>query len=183
MAAPNRPPRKVVEFPLNVPQTVALKYSQGKLVAGQYGERMLFTLTDGRAMFVSPQVAGQIEAAGINVRESFTITQAWDGAKTSPRTWKVERLVGEQPNGTLVVPALPPERPEAKPAQRATSATPTPEEGSTRLIAESKALVDAYAAVLDHALTTHSGRVKPDEVKSIFLTCVINLAGSKRHAA
>ena len=43
-----------------------------------------------------------------------------------------------------------------------------------------RAFVDAYAAVLEHALTTHAGRVKPDEVKSIFLTCVIGGKGRAR---
>jgi hypothetical protein len=70
-----RTPRDVVEFVPNVPVTLALKYNQGKLIAGQYGERMMFTTTDDRIMFLHPATAGQIEAAGINVRESFTITK------------------------------------------------------------------------------------------------------------
>lgn len=113
MAAPqaNRPPREVVEFSPNVPVMVALKFNQGKHVAGQYGDRMMFSLVDGRVMFLAPDVAGRIEELGINVREPFTITQKWDGGKQSPRTWEVAKIapeIGEQPDGTFAVPKLPP---------------------------------------------------------------------------
>jgi hypothetical protein len=55
--------------------------------------------------------------------------------------------------------------------------------GAAVLVAESIALGDAYAQVLDHALTQHNNRVKPDEVKAIFLTAVINLSGGKTPTA
>ena len=64
-ATNNRPTRDVVEFPPNAPVTVALKYSQGRTISGQYGERVMFTLTDGRVMFLAPEVAGRIESLGI----------------------------------------------------------------------------------------------------------------------
>src|ERR1035438_1810054 len=67
-ATDKRQPRDVVEFPPNAPISVALKYSQGRTISGQYGERVMFTLTDGRVMFLSPEVAGRIESLGINVR-------------------------------------------------------------------------------------------------------------------
>lgn len=185
--AQQRTPRDVVEFAPNTPVTVALKYGQGKIVSGQYGERVLFTLADNRVMFLDPATAGQIEAAGVNVRENFTITLRWDGK--GPRTWEVARLAGEQPDGTFHVPvvkeSLTTPAVSPKPPMSAGSATggDTRARGAEVLIAESIALVDAYAAVLNHALTAHNGRVKPDEVKSIFLTCVINLAGGKIRAA
>ena len=49
-ATDKRQPRDVVEFPPNAPISVALKYSQGRTISGQYGERVMFTLTDGRVM-------------------------------------------------------------------------------------------------------------------------------------
>jgi hypothetical protein len=100
-----RAPREVVEFPLNVPVTVALKYAHAKTVSSQYGERFMFSLADGRVMFLDPEVGGKIEALGINVRENFTITRKWDEQKGSPVNWEVARVDGEQPNGTFVVPA------------------------------------------------------------------------------
>jgi hypothetical protein len=191
MAAPNaqRTPREEIHFAPNSPVTVALKYNQGRRIAGMNGERMLFTTCDDRVFFTSLEVAAQIEASGVNVREPFTITQVWDGTKTSPRTWEVTRIAGP---GQLAVPKLPDspipgsrEVATPKPPATATAASPNGarSRGAEILIAESIELVDAYAAVLNHALTAHNGRVKPDEVKSIFLTCVINLAGGKSRAA
>src|SRR5215467_7562594 len=118
-----RPAREVIEFAPNVPVTVALRYNQGKHVAGQYGDRMMFSTTDGRIFFLDPFVAGKIEAAGINVRESFTITKKWDGVKGSTMSWEIARVAGEQPNGTFAVPALPEAAATPKPPVSATAAT------------------------------------------------------------
>ncbi len=196
-AAPNRPPRGEIHFAPNTPVTVALKYNQGRRIQGQYGDRMMFTTPDDRVFFLSPEVAGKIEEAGVNVREPFTITQRWDGGKDSPRTWEVARIAGEQRDGTFAVPKLPPS-PAAtssdadavtpKPPATATAASPNGTRSRNEamhdlLVSESICMVDAYAAVLKHALENHGGKVKPDEVKSIFLTCVINLAGGKGRAA
>src|ERR1039457_6449168 len=114
-----RTPRKVVDFPANTPVPVALQYGQGKTISNQHGERMMYSLTDGRVMFLDLEVAGQIESAGINVRESFTITRKTDGPKGSPITWEVARIPGEQPTGTLVLDA--PDTPAPKPPASATT--------------------------------------------------------------
>lgn len=171
MAAPQQaqPRRAEVEFPPNVAVTVTMKYAQPRTVAGQFGERFMFSTCDNRVFFLDPEVAGQIAAQGINVREPFTITRQTDGKKGSPVTWQVARLAaaaGEQRDGTFAIPRDP-DAPAPKPPARAEHATPS-------LVEYASHLVDAYAAVLEHALTTHQGRVKPDEVRAIFLTCAIN---------
>lgn len=194
MAAPaqNRSNREVVEFPPNVPVTIALKFAQGRMISNERGERMMFTTVDNRVLFLDLDVAQQIGILNINVREPFTITKQQGAGKNAPITWAVARpgaapqpstaRLGEQPDGTFVVPKLA----EPKPMQRATAATGPTEERREAvmefLVAESKHAVDAYAAVLEHALTTHHGRVKPDEVKSIFLTVMINCTGKGRAA-
>jgi hypothetical protein len=106
---PNRPPREVVEFPPNIPVPVSLKYGQGKPVASQYDgpNRFMFSLLDGRVIFVDAEVANQISALGIKPGESFQITKRTDGRRDSPVAWLVARAIGEQPNGTFVAPALP----------------------------------------------------------------------------
>jgi hypothetical protein len=177
--AQQRTPREVIEFTPNVPVTVALKFNQGRKIVGQHGERMMYTAPDDRIFFVSLEVAGQIEAAGINVRENFTITQKWDGVKGSPRTWEVARLAGEQPNGTLVVPNAPPSSAPTSAGARATPKPPasatdaTPSGARSLLVQEADALVDAFAQVLERALTTYQGRIKPDEVRSLLLSAYI----------
>jgi hypothetical protein len=161
-ASNNRVPREVVDFPPNIPVTLSLKYPQGKPISNQYGERMMYTTIANHVLFLDLPVAAQIERLGINVGEAFTITRKTDGKKDSPTVWDVARAMGQQPNGTLVLPAPP----EPKPAQRA-------ESPNARLVEEANALVDAYALVLERALTTYQGRVKPDEVRTLLVTAYI----------
>src|ERR1039458_7630731 len=169
-----RTPRKVVDFPANTPVPVALQYGQGKTISNQHGERMMYSLTDGRVMFLDLEVAGQIESAGINVRESFTITRKTDGPKGS--TWEVARIPGEQPNGTLVVPAFTAATTNGmaatpKPPVSATSATPdvARRQPGRSLVDEANALVDDFAAVLEHTLNKYQGRIKPEEAKAFLI--------------
>lgn len=170
-ASNHQPPRReTVEFPPNIPTTVSLAYSEPRTVSGQFGERFMFSLSDGRVMFCDPPLAARIAELGINVRESIVITKQTSGKKDAPVTWGVARVIGEQPNGTFAVPKLP-DAPAPKPPQRAANAA-----GGT-LVDAANELIDAYAAVLKRALDTYEGRVKPEEVKSIFLTAVINRGG------
>ena len=172
-ATNNRPTRDVVEFPHNAPVTVALKYSQGRTISGQYGERVMFTLTDGRVMFLAPEVAGRIESLGINVRESFTITRGSTSQNGAPATWDIARVVGEQPNGTFVLQA--PGDPAPKPPASAATpdgAIPRKQPGSA-LVDEANALVDSFAQVLERSLTLYQGRIKPEEVKALLISAYI----------
>lgn len=172
MATQPQARREQIEFAPNVPVTVTMKYAQPRAVSGQHGERFMFTTCDNRVMFLDPPVAAQIAELGINTNEPFTITRIESGKRGEPASWRVERIAaaaGEQRDGTFAIPRDPEAQPAPKPPMRAESAT-----GS--LVAYASHLVDAYAAVLEHALTTHQGRVKPDEVRAIFLTCAINKA-------
>ena len=173
-AAPNTTgaPREVVEFPLNAPVTVALKYGHAKTVSSQYGERFMFSLDDGRVMFLAPEVGAKIEALGINVRENFTITRKWDEQQGSVTNWEVARIAGEQPNGTFVVPVVP-SKPVASADAPTTDATSRRSPGSPSLVDEANSLVDSFAAVLDHALTRYQGRIKPEEAKALLITAYI----------
>jgi hypothetical protein len=179
MAAPSqRTPREVVDFPPNVPVPVALQYGQGKTISNQHGERMMYSLTDGRVMFLDLAVAGQIESAGINVREWFTITRKTDGQNGSPSTWEVARLPGEQPNGTLFVPIPPTAETNgtaATPKLAASATTPAiPRRQPGRsLVEDANALVDDFAAVLEHTLNKYQGRIKPEEAKALLITAYI----------
>jgi len=177
-AAPNstRAPREVVEFPPSVPVTVALKYGHAKTVSSQYGERFMFSLADGRVMFLAPEVGAKIEALGINVRENFTITKKWDEEK-SAATWEVARVAGEQPNGTLVLPLAGETESKVNPKPPASAPASTSRDhgkaAGALLIEETNALVDAYAQILERTLTTYQGRIKPEEARSLLVTAYI----------
>jgi hypothetical protein len=86
-------------------------------------------------------------------------------------TWEIARVAGEQPNGTFAVPALP--EAAATPKPPASASAPTRNGARSLLVKEADSLVDAYAQVLDRALTTYQGRIKPDEVPSLLLSAYI----------
>jgi hypothetical protein len=65
-----------VQFQTNIPVKVSLKYNDGKEVTGQYGDQVLYTLMDGRVMYVPPIVKKKIDELGIERGETFTLTKA-----------------------------------------------------------------------------------------------------------
>jgi hypothetical protein len=170
-----RAPREVVDFPPNVPVSVALKYGQGRTISNQHGERVMYSLTDGRVMFLDLDVARKIESAGINVRESFTITRNTDSKTGSLIAWEVARVPGEQPNGTFVVRAA--DTPTSK-LPVSSSAASDSGAGQCKLarsplVDEANVLVDCFAQVLERSLRLYQGRVKPDEIKTLVVTACI----------
>jgi hypothetical protein len=84
----------------------------------------------------------------------------------------VARLVTEQPKGTFVVPAVP-SKPPASASTSTSDATSRHSAVSQSLVDEANCLVDSFAGVLDHALTTYRGRIKPEEAKSLLITAYI----------
>ncbi len=88
--------------------------------------------------------------------------------------------VGELGDGTLAIMAPPAPRPAA--AERL---APAVAEFSSRLIMETTALVDVYAAVLHAASQRHGNSVKPEDVKSFVVTAYINASKAQggRNAA
>jgi hypothetical protein len=76
LAGKERKMNDKVQFQTNVPVEVALKYNDGKEVNSQYGDQVLYTLTDGRVMYVPPIVKRKIDELGIGRGELFTLTKA-----------------------------------------------------------------------------------------------------------
>ena len=85
-----------VQFQTNLPIEVALKYDDGKEVTGQYGDQVLYTLTDGRVMYVPPIVKKKIDELGIGRGELFTITKA---EKKNGTRRTIEWVVGANDGG------------------------------------------------------------------------------------
>ena len=87
----------ILRFQTNVPNEVSLESSQGVVVQGRYGDRMMFNLSDGQVMYVPPIVANKIEAEGIGPGERFELCKAQ--VKTGQRRsieWSVRRLEPEE---------------------------------------------------------------------------------------
>ncbi len=136
--------RDVIEFPPNQPLTVACKYAQPKPVTGRGGEdRAMFTLTDGRLMFVDLDVAYEIRRLGVKAGEPFQIEMRWNGKRGEPKIYLVKKLAasaGEQPDGTY---AMPRGTAPSSPAAVATSPEEPPESNLMRDLRASFALARA----------------------------------------
>ena len=100
----------ILRFQPNVPIQVALQSSQGIVVEGRYGNRMMFSLVDGRVMYVPPIVATKIEAEGIAARERFELCKAQirNGHGRSVE-WALRRLDPEEQLVEVAPDAPPPE--------------------------------------------------------------------------
>jgi hypothetical protein len=79
--------REPVEFEPNKPVEMALKYSQGKTVNTRTGERVMFSLVDGRVMFLDPEPAAKIAALGARAGEKICVCMQWSGKRGDPREW------------------------------------------------------------------------------------------------
>lgn len=74
----------IVKFEPNVPVEVTLQYADGLNIAGRYGPRVLYTLTDGRRMYVDAPVAATIRNSGIEPGMPFQVVKrvSADGKRT-----------------------------------------------------------------------------------------------------
>ena len=66
----------IARFEMNVPTPISLMSPQGTRIEGRYGDQVMFTLADGRVMYVPPTVAAKIEAEGIGAGEPFELCKA-----------------------------------------------------------------------------------------------------------
>jgi hypothetical protein len=94
--------RGFVSFQSNVPEKVALAYPDGVLKDGMYGPRVRYTLTDGRLMWLDPDVAARINTMGIPPRQEFWIVKRKPGGRSQKTRWDIyledpTPLAGESP--------------------------------------------------------------------------------------
>ena len=65
-----------VVFEANVPVTATLAYADGLNVQGRFGDQVMYSLTDGRVMYVPPLVRDKLVELGIRQNEPFAICRA-----------------------------------------------------------------------------------------------------------
>jgi hypothetical protein len=63
-------------FDANVPVTATLVYADGLKVQGRFGEQVMYSLTDGRVMYVPPIVRDRLLELGIRQNDPFAICRA-----------------------------------------------------------------------------------------------------------
>lgn len=65
-----------VVFEANLPVTATLAYADGLKVQGRFGDQVMYSLTDGRVMYVPPAVREKLVELGIRQHEPFAICRA-----------------------------------------------------------------------------------------------------------
>ena len=65
-----------VVFEANEPVTATLAYADGLNVQGRFGDQVMYSLTDGRVMYVPPLVRDKLVELGIRQNEPFAICRA-----------------------------------------------------------------------------------------------------------
>jgi hypothetical protein len=65
----------------NVPQQIALKFPDGKLVEGRFGDQMMYSLANNQVMYLDTDVAAKINALELRKNEPFWICKRWTGKK------------------------------------------------------------------------------------------------------
>jgi hypothetical protein len=98
-----------VEFPPNTSIPIFLKYREGKVVEGRFGDQMYYTLTDGRCMYLDMDVAAKINLLEPGKGEMFMMCKRWSGKKGETPQWDVWR-----PGPGQAPPAVPPAVPAAE---------------------------------------------------------------------
>ena len=83
---------RMVRFAANVPIEIALQCVDGVRVDGRYGDRVKYTLTDDRTMYVDSSVAERIRELEIQPGEVFQLCKR-QAKKSNRKTiyWTVER--------------------------------------------------------------------------------------------
>jgi hypothetical protein len=128
---------------------------------------------DGDESEVAQQIRGTLE----NLREGLPAAAPRPQAVPAA----VARRLDSHPGASADTPA--PETATSKPSSPVHVSVPGNRNTTNPLIDEANALVDVYAAVLERALNTYQGRVKPDEIRSIVLSCYIQQGKGSRYAA
>lgn len=196
-------PREVLEFQPNVPVEIALAYGCGKTFETKHGERVMYTLANGQIMFLDPATAEKLTRLGVRANQRFFIRKECSGKRGDAPVWNAwlspEPGCGEQPDGTFVVPSNGDRRAAASvsapAAVAAASKLPTApsngngskptrsngtapaiekQNGWPRLLAQTNALVDVYAAALNYASEKHGNQIKADDVRCLLTTAYIS---------
>lgn len=196
----------VIRFALNCAQVLHVQTLEGKVVESQFGGfQHLFTAREG-TFYVSDKVGGiltdQFRKLGVQPGDPVEITKAEVGRGQERRTqWLVATNAQSQPQPGELAVAKTPEPPSKleqqladsirlvearKEAARSQTAAPAEQpRWAQTLEQQTRHLVNVYASVLLEATKLHGALVKPDDVRSLLLTCFINLSkqGARSDAA
>jgi len=174
----------IVKFGFNVPQLVNLRFATPKLINTKIGERALFSLEDGRVMFLDVPVAESIEAMSIQPGEGFYICKR--STKDRGLYWDIwlapdtERLRAKHETGEGVEPSPVEHTREQGSVQAATSeqkpssSIPALDSKWANHVREQcKTRLTLYAEMVTWAKANIEGCSR-NEVRAILMNCLIS---------
>jgi hypothetical protein len=177
----------ILPFQINVPAEITLERAEGTIVQGRYGDRVMFTLADGRVMYVPPFVASKIQADGVAPGDRFQLckTQVRNGNRRSIE-WTVRRLDPSEPDAETPI----------EPDLRASLESLTTNGNGNGDQDAPQSAPPAPTTKLEHALKTaisaafnaerfgaelgYVVRFDADAIKAMAITVLINMNGEAR---
>jgi len=168
------PQSDIVRFQPNVPQLCSLKFAGPKLINTRMGERAMFSLKDGRVMFLEPKVAESIAMLSLHAGEEFYVAKRiskdrgeyWD-VWVAPDTEKLKPCGG---------PASPESTPPQAALQQFTQASPSIPE---HILDDAKAKLTAYHELCQWAKQNLEG-ITRNEVRAILMNSLISSERGRR---
>ena len=171
-----------VTFQTNVPESVALKYANGKRVESRYNDyEVYYSLTDGRALYATPALDAKITALAPAAGEVFTICKAEIREGNRKRIeWQVSPAEASSQEAEVRTPATPaPAVPRTVTPAPHPAATPVAvsEPGTMTQIMGGAliAAIDSLAAAAKYAADKHGWKLEfnEEDVRSAAASCFI----------
>lgn len=162
------PQSEVVRFQVNVPVLCALKYAGPKMINTRIGERAMFSLKDGRVMFLEPKVAESIRMLELHAGEEFYVAKRL--TKDRGEYWDiwlspdVEKLRAKRENGAEAATPAPSQVLLSDPAS-----STIPE----HILDDAKAKLTAYHELCQWAKANLEG-ITRNEVRAILMNSMIS---------
>jgi hypothetical protein len=175
-----------LKFKTNVPEVIALKFKDGLPTKSQIddADQVMFTLVDGRRMYLNPYVAQLIAEKGIAPNRTFSIGkfEVKNGGGQKAIQWKVEPVTGGQVSreelATPPAPAASLQEETAAAVTQQTNNNKPPLDGlMQRALLEA---VDAAHAAEQHATSIgFSLRWSSDDISRVAISLFIHRAGGR----
>jgi len=184
--------RNVVEFPLNQPVQMALKFAKPKLIDTPRGIRYMATTVHNTVAFFDADAALKMEHLQLKPGELFWVIRkdgelcGWDvyldPSTEQAREPKVETTVKKTADAPVVTPAAPSEKTvNSGNDNNGHALKPTPG-WSQHLVTVTNELVDVYATCLEHS-RKHNGAVRNEDVRALLTTAFIQQCSKKGRRA
>ena len=174
-----------IAFAINVPRTLAFRSLEGTARESQFGGTDHFFQTDAGVFYVSAKVGAiiteQLKKLEVKPGELVEVCKAHvdDGRGRVSTRWIVSfpaQDAADPPPAADPAPRRPVAVAGTLAASGVAPVAPVRPVWASVLIAQTTAVVDAYAAVLKHASDAHGNMIRPDDVRSLMTTVFINLA-------